>query len=366
MRKSNKNYTSAGMEDMKDDVTLWDKEDDNYLRTIVSLHGEHNWTAIAINMNVTFPSKNRTAQECKERWYSYLDPTISKEPWTDQEELEMLIAHQKHQNKWSDVAQALKGRSNNTIKNRFYSIFRKVKNKIKRRDLAYGSKLELLEIFYMISLMEFYFTHPPVVPEQKGKRGKDFIYSLLRTIRLDDVIKYKADLQKLGNKETTFEELWLEMANQGGVTGAVKPETGEKPIDLFPVISDQASCGGINYSLPLPHAVTNPQPLTTEEKDFVQYQAFSKKEPSSAGSYSCQPMITSPSDYQPATFSAGHFRLNPSMSRYEVFSDFADGAHPPQAPAYSQYRPLPMHPARLPQGMRQIQFPLQSYRHSFF
>ncbi len=359
------------MEDIKDEMGSWDKEDDKYLRTLLSIHGNHNWTTIASSMNATFPTKRRTAQECKERWYTYLDPAVSKQPWTDQEELEMLIAHQKHQNKWSDVAQALKGRSNNTIKNRFYSIFRKVKNKIKRRDFTYATKLELLEIFYMISLMEHYFAHPPPIPEQKGKRGKDFIYSLLRTLRVEDVIKYKSDLQKLGGKETTLEELWLEMANQG--SSSSKPadagpmDTGEKPIDLFSYINEPPTYERSRYVLPPPHDLPKPEPLTPDEKDFIQSQAFQNREPCSAGAYLSQPMsIMSPPTYRSAAFSAGRPKMAPGMSRYEAFSDFTDMAYkPPQSSSYGNMQPMYMSSAMSPPvagRMPQIRLPMQIFR----
>jgi len=361
------------MEDIKDDNAPWDKEDDKHLRTLVSVHGLHNWPNIATHMNSTFPGKNRTGPECKERWYAHLDPTVSKQPWTDQEELEMLIAHQKHQNKWSDVAAALKGRSNNTIKNRFYSIFRKVKNKIKRRDLTYGSKLELLEIFYMISLMEHYFKNPQPVSEQKGKRGKDFIYSLLRTLRAEDVVKYKGDLQRLGIRESSMEELWLEMANNPGAGSKIasdKNDNIDKPIDLFPYIADPPAFDRSCYELPMPHTVKQPEPLTPDEKDFIQFQAFKNKEPYSAG-YLCTPMAISPPSYRQVPLSAGIIRPNSMAPRYEAFSDFTDMAMPSQPrPQFMQNGQIFVNSpgtgmSQVQTGcMPQIRFPVQYFRPS--
>ena len=260
----------------------------------------------------------------------------------------MLIAHQRHQNKWSDVAQDLKGRSNNTIKNRFYSIFRKVKNKIKRRDLTYGSKLELLEMFYMISLMERYFTHPQPITEQKGKRGKDFIYSLLRSLRLEDVINYKTDLQKMGGKETSLEELWLELANQGTQITVPKPvvsgtdAAGDMPIDLIS-ISEVPVGERAHYILPPPHTVSHPEGLTPDEKDFIHYQVFQNREPCSAGAYlhQPQPMMMSPPVYRTVPFSAGKSRFAPATTRFEGFSDYTDIAS-----TQHQFQPHPSQPVQ--------------------
>lgn len=143
----------------------------------------------------------------------------------------MFIAHQKYQNRWSDVAQALGGRSNNLIKNRFYSIFRKIKNKIKRGDFTYESKLELMEVFYMINLMEKYFARPQPLKERGNKRGKDFIYSLLNGLQLEEIINYKLELLKFNIKERTLEELWSDITKSNISSNSVENHT--KPKSTF-------------------------------------------------------------------------------------------------------------------------------------
>ncbi len=310
-------------EEFKEDDASWDKEDDRYLKTLVSIHGINDWGTIASNMNFTFPArKKRTAEECRQRWCEHVDPAISKQPWSDKEELEMLIAHQKYQNKWSDVAGALTGRSNNTIKNRFYSIFRKVKNKVKRREFTYNSKLELFEIFHMLNIMEQYLSRPMPATEQKGKRGKDFIYSLLKSLRHEDVIKYKTDLQKQGAREVVPEELWLEMENLGKnkPTENVIPEE-RSPIEFLECITSPTAAR--HCVLPPPRSQTH-EVLTADEKIFIQSQAFQAvTEPCSAGPYFCQPMQMSPLPmvFNTAPFSAGRPLVAP---RFEAFSDYTD------------------------------------------
>lgn len=132
----------------------------------------------------------------------------AKEPWTDQEELNLILAHKEHKNRWSDVAEALKGRSNNNIKNRFYSIFRKTKAKILKEDYSYQSLLELLELHYMTSLIEKYLSHPNPNARLKGKRGKDFIYSLIHNLNLNTAQEYHTKLSELSKKEGTMNELF--------------------------------------------------------------------------------------------------------------------------------------------------------------
>jgi hypothetical protein len=113
-----------------------------------------------------------------------LECSDSKKLWTEEEELKMLVVHQ---NKWSSMTLELPGRSNNSIKNCLYSIFRKVKNKVVKHDVSHDSKIELLEILYMIFLMEVYFASSPPIPKQAGKRGKDFTFSLLKGLHPNDI-----------------------------------------------------------------------------------------------------------------------------------------------------------------------------------
>lgn len=255
-----------------------------------------------------------------------LDLLDSKEPWTEREELEMLITHQKYQNKWSNVAQMLNGRSNNSIKNRFYSIFRKIKNKIKKHDINYSSRFELLEAIYIISLMEQYFAHPLPPQEHIGKRGKDFIYSLLKGLYIEEVVKYKGDLQKSLGKKTSLEELWWEMINQNLDTkqGEPMPTPENKIPNSFAPIMEFPVYEKLVFTLPLPNEVQSKESLTSEEKEFVMSQTFQNKEPFSAGSYFQYPILT-PSYSSQAPLSAG---IPPARSYFEGFSDFTEMYNP--------------------------------------
>jgi len=135
--------------------------------------------------------------------------TGSKDPWTEEEEFKMIVAHMKHKNKWSEMTDLIKGRNNNTIKNKFYSVFRRIKSKIQKGDYKYESNLELLETYYIISLIEHHLENPTQYPKAKGKRGKDFIYSLIHNLTLEIVRSYKERMHKL--KNANIEDLIQEL-----------------------------------------------------------------------------------------------------------------------------------------------------------
>jgi hypothetical protein len=169
--------------------------------------------------------------------------TGSKDPWTEEEEFKMIVAHRKHKNKWSEMTDLIKGRNNNTIKNKFYSVFRKIKSKIQKADYKFESKLELLETYYIISLIEYHLENPTQYPKTKGKRGKDFIYSLIYNLTLEMVRNYKERMRNLQNdnvedlvKELT--EYYLNGTHTAYQTPALYPPLIEDKIEFQNLIKN--------------------------------------------------------------------------------------------------------------------------------
>jgi len=266
------------MQDIRPTAEKWSPEMDNLLRSLVKIHGTQCWTKIASVINTQMPSAFLTFGECESRW-QYLRYHDSKEAWTDKEELEMFIAHEKYQNKWSNIAWVLGKRSNNTIKNRFYSIFRKVKNKVLKHDLRYDSDLETVEAFYIMNLMEQHFARPPSTREGTGKRGKDFIYSLLKGLDIKKVTNYRTELKKLGTKEISLEEFMHDTMKHNS---SVKwNESTEKPnsrvIGISSYITENQTHEKFHYVLPLPKNFNASKSLTDEEKAYIHSQLFQSK-----------------------------------------------------------------------------------------
>ena len=169
------------------------------------------WNVVADNINKKFPGTFRSPRQCRLRWQKHIHPLLIKHPWSEREETELLLAHHIHKNNWSNISTALHGRNNNSIKNRFYTIFRKVRNKIKKADYTYTSTLEVLQIRYIVSVMQTYMgtiTSPELLAE---KAGKDFVCKLLQQIDVKMIneysIKFNNITESYGSMEVLFQQI---------------------------------------------------------------------------------------------------------------------------------------------------------------
>lgn len=68
----------------------------------------------------------RTAKQCRDRWFHHLDPSISKDPFTAEEDKTILSLFEMYGSKWSKMAELLPGRSDVSIKIRHKAIKRRL------------------------------------------------------------------------------------------------------------------------------------------------------------------------------------------------------------------------------------------------
>lgn len=105
----------------------WTEQEDELLRSVVAKKGSHDWKMIASFV------PGRSGKQCRERWLFSLDPTINKEPWTDDEDDKLIDLQQKYGNKWSKFVDHFAGRSASSIKNRYSLLSRRKHELIHRK-----------------------------------------------------------------------------------------------------------------------------------------------------------------------------------------------------------------------------------------
>lgn len=89
------------------------KAEDATLALLVKELGTKDWKTIAQHM------QPRTARQCRERWTNYVNPTLSQEPWTQEEDILLIEKHCEFGNHWKIIERCFPSRSKNNIKHRW-------------------------------------------------------------------------------------------------------------------------------------------------------------------------------------------------------------------------------------------------------
>jgi len=98
----------------------WTAEEDQKLISWVNKEGPTKWAQCSNFI------QGRSGKQCRERWFNNLNPDVKKGNWTKEEDELIFDLYQKHGSSWSKIAKFIPGRTENAIKNRFYSTLRKL------------------------------------------------------------------------------------------------------------------------------------------------------------------------------------------------------------------------------------------------
>lgn len=95
------------------------KEEDQRLSYLVERYGTNNWEMIASMMPL------RNARQCRDRFRNYLSPKINLKKWSEEEDLLLIYKYKELGPKWVQISKYFDGRSDNNLKNRWYTHLKK-------------------------------------------------------------------------------------------------------------------------------------------------------------------------------------------------------------------------------------------------
>ena len=168
----------------------WSEREDKLLKDWVEKHGAKNWARCAETI------KGRNGKQCREHWNNSLNTEIKKGEWSSEEDLYIMVFYDKLDKSWKKMIPLFKSRTENAIKNRFFSQLRKITAKYVKKDKSeYNTK------FKLGTLQKFY---------QKGveEAKKDFFKDHpMKEEEYDSFIKEIEDLIKSKSKSEEFIDL---------------------------------------------------------------------------------------------------------------------------------------------------------------
>ncbi len=120
----------------------WSAYEDKILIEWVNKYGPIKWTLCSNNI------PGRTGKQCREHWNNVLNNDIKKGEWTIEEDFLIMNFYKKYNGSWKKLIEIFDKRTENSIKNRFFSQLRKIATKnmsISERKLCPKIKLEELK-----------------------------------------------------------------------------------------------------------------------------------------------------------------------------------------------------------------------------
>lgn len=93
--------------------SMWSQTEDQMLFAAVNKYGTNNWGIVASEVH------GRTGKQCRERWAGILNPSLAKQPWSEEEDALLKKLHDQYGNKWALISVHIKGRSTIALRNRW-------------------------------------------------------------------------------------------------------------------------------------------------------------------------------------------------------------------------------------------------------
>ena len=119
----------------------WTVQEDKLLLEWVNKNGPRKWNQCCEFIH------GRSGKQCREHWNNCLNPGLVKGEWTTEEDFLIMHFYQKYNGSWKKIVNLFNGRTENSIKNRFFSQLRKIAaSNLSTEEKRFTSKIKLEDL----------------------------------------------------------------------------------------------------------------------------------------------------------------------------------------------------------------------------
>ena len=119
----------------------WTVYEDKLLKEWIKQNGPRKWEQCGKYI------QGRSGKQCREHWNNCLNPELIKGEWTPEEDYLIMQFYEKCNGSWKKIIYLFNGRTENSIKNRFFSQLRRIATKdMTVEERKYCSKIKLEEL----------------------------------------------------------------------------------------------------------------------------------------------------------------------------------------------------------------------------
>ena len=119
----------------------WTVQEDKLLLEWVNKNGPRKWNQCCEFIH------GRSGKQCREHWNNCLNPGLVKGEWTAEEDFLIMHFYQKYNGSWKKIVNLFNGRTENSIKNRFFSQLRKIAaSNLSTEEKRFTSKIKLEDL----------------------------------------------------------------------------------------------------------------------------------------------------------------------------------------------------------------------------
>ena len=125
----------------------WTAQEDAKLYEWVKKQGPTKWTLCSEII------PGRSGKQCREHWNNSLNPDVKKGLWSSEEDYLIMIFYKKYDGSWKKIIPIFKNRTENSIKNRFFSQLRKIASSfIHSKEKKFSAKIKLDQLLQYLDI----------------------------------------------------------------------------------------------------------------------------------------------------------------------------------------------------------------------